>query len=427
MRKSMRPEIRRWINELKPSGNHWLCTIDDGEGQPCVRTYALNIGKKGIRCKEVFRDYLDGRKFIRGSLIWCGSGGWRVMWESRGYCLFYMPAELDDNWYKAEKRPGMCVNELYSLTTVNDMFKKYIPYFETKNGSSLSLIEYAQRYRDYTSTELLVKAGLDHMVMDKRVLKMSENSKKKFLKWLRSDNNAKYVKDHKTSYSDILKAIKREVPIERLYYEECIDTYERVFKENHLRRTREQCEKVYKYLNHQKKVQHIGLVDYVDYLRIAREDGYNMRLKSMVYPRDAARAHDTLVGSRNNKQRRAINQKLKKIALHLEAYELCNKDLKIVIPKSQKDFVDWGKKLSICVGSSGYDKKMAEGKCVIFGVFMKDEIVECGEILKTNKKLTIYQLRGAHNQASPYHEQAESLANKFLKQYRPQNLIGAVI
>ncbi len=433
----MRPEIQHWIDkqyllrhDTNLSGTYWIATLDDDDGQPCIRFHALNFTKKaGMRYREVFRDYLDGKKYVRGDLIFTQLGGWRVAWEEPKKDYRYYGYSPDDRWYECDRRPGFGYNETYTLKEINDLFSKYIPYFQLREEINYkSLMEYAQRYRDYASAELLVKAGLDHLVMDKRALKLKGEGKKRFLRWLKTEGNLEYVRDHKSNYNEILRAIKRGLSIERFYYEECIDAYERTFKEARIHRTRKQCEEVYKYLNHPKKVQQIGLVDYVDYLRIAKEEGYNMRLKSTVYPRDARLAHDTLVERRVVKQNRVINQKLRKIASLLKTYELSKNDFKIVFPRSQADFISWGKDLSICVGSYGYYKKMAKGESIILGVFMKNEIIECCEIGKfEKKKLSIIQLRGKNNQDSPYHHEVKTLVEKFLATYKPQNLMGAVI
>ena len=85
----MRPEIQHWIDkqyllrhDTNLSGTYWIATLDDDDGQPCIRFHALNFTKKaGMRYREVFRDYLDGKKYVRGDLIFTQLGGWRVAWE----------------------------------------------------------------------------------------------------------------------------------------------------------------------------------------------------------------------------------------------------------------------------------------------------------------------------------------------------------
>lgn len=430
----MRYEIEEWIKSKEGEiqrGTYWLKVIDDNDGQPCLRTYALNSTKKaGIRVKEVLREYLDGQILIHGDLYWCGAGGYQVMWEPRKSATYYLPYYLDDTWYPLDKRPRIYSIYLFSKKAAENLLKKYIPYFVLPSSFD-NLMEYAIRYNNYASAEQLVKAGFGWLVMDKRCLKLSGESKKKFVRWLMIKENSEYVKDHKTSYSDIAGAIKRNITIERVDYERCIDRYEKAFKEANIQRTRKECEDVYDYLNgsKKKKPQKIGLRNYIDYLNMAKDDGLDMTLKSTIYPLNAHIAHDTLANRRKIKESQEINEKLEKIFSLLKDYAISQNDLKIVIPHSQKEFVEWGKQLKICVGSYGYDKKMSKGDCIILMVYRNDEPLECCELQKRgeNKYLSIVQLRGLHNQSSSRHKDCEKLVNKFIHNYENQNLIGACI
>lgn len=411
----MRTEIENWINS-KPdlaNGTYYLHVLDDADGQPCLRTYALHKSKaKSIRVKEVVRDYLNGEIYMHGDLHWCGAGGYRVMWEERNYSGWWLPCTLDDNWYQIDRRPGMTAYDLYTHEEAENLFKKYIPYFILDDR--MCLMEYAIRYQKYASAEQLVKAGYSHLIWDKRVLKMNPNQKKKLIRWLMSDGNGEYVKAHNTLFTDIQKAMKRGLGIERFYYEQCIDNYEESFKLARIKRTRAQCEEIYRYLNNPKKPQNLGLHDYIDYLGMAKQEGFNMREKSVLFPRDVARVHDSIKSKRKAKETKELNKKLKVITEKLLPFEIKSKDLRIVIPTCRNDFVEWGKKLHICVGTYDYDKKMAEGKCIIVMVYTNDQPLECCELQKENGKLRIIQLRGEHNQDSPRHEDCRLLVNKFI-------------
>ena len=426
----MRTEIESWIARYNtpeeiPSGTHWLKTLDDEEGQPCLRTYALNkTKKKGIRVKEVVREYLN-EDFIKvhGDLYFCGAAGYRVVWEKREYYGYYLPTETDNHWYDYDRRLGICAEELYTDEQVEQIFSKYIPYFQWTPG--MCLMEYASRYRDFASAELLAKAGYGYLVMDKRVLKLSKDGKKKLIRWL--SKNGDYVKEHRPLYKDISMAVKKDWSMEKFYYEQTIDAYEKQFKERDIVRTRLECEEVYRYLNSPTKVQRIGLHDYIDYLVMAKELGYDMTLKSTLYPLNCALAHDTLSSTKKAKESAEINEKLLQISSVLQKYQLSANDLKIVIPTSQKDFVEWGKKLGICVGTYGYDKKMIEGRCIILMVYVNDQPLECCELVKKERgeTLQIEQLRGQHNQDSERHKDCEKLVNQFIhnvgRNWRVQN------
>lgn len=412
-------QIQNWIDkQAKPigSGTYWFKTLDDSEGQPCLRTYALHVLKnKPYQIKEVVREYLNGDICVHGDLYFCGAAGYRVMWEPRKHWSYYMPEECDDRWYLVDLKtaPGMECISLYTNADVNRIFKKYIPYFQMNDH--LNVMVYAQRYKEFASAEQLSKAGFEYLVMDKRVLKLNKSSKKKLIHWL--IENGDCVKNHKPVYNDISKAVKLGWTMEKFYYESAIDVYEKQFKDRQLERTREECEQVYKYLNNPKKPQKIGLHNYLDYLEMMKEAGYDMNEKSVLYPLDCARAHDNIVAQKKKKESEEINQKLVQISTALKKYEISCKDLKLVIPTCQKDFVSWGKKLNICVGTYGYDKKMIEGKCIILMVYLNDQPLECCELTKKDRgnSLKIEQLRGKHNGESPRHSDCEKLVNQFIR------------
>lgn len=426
----MNEQIKKWIEKRKEtlSGTYFLQTIDENENQPCLRIWALNSTKKrGIRVKEVFREYLDGKIYVHRDLYYCGGAGYRVQWEERKYCSYWMPRELNGNWYEMDKRIGIVPIKLFSKTEAENIFKKYIPYFVIDDV--YPLMEYAIRYRDYPCVELLVKAGYGYLTTYKRVINMSEATKKKFLRWLSKDNNGDYVRRAQPIYNHIFKAIKNGYSMEEFYYQKAINDYEKSFDYFNIPRTREECETVYKYLNNEKRPQNIGLRDYIDYLIQVKEMGYDMTLKSTLYPLDAARAHDSVIQQKKMEYSREINEKLMNIFEILSKYQISYKDLKLVIPKSQDDFVEWGKKLEICVGKYGYDEKMAKGECVIVMVYLNDKPLECCELRKKEKGkgLEIIQLRGLHNQISERHNDVQKLVNNFIKNYKNQNIYGACV
>ena len=75
---------------------------------------------------------------------------------------------------------------------------------------------------------------------------------------------------------------------------------------------------------------------------------------------------------------------------------------------------------------------MSKGETIILGVFLQGQIVECcqiglSEYDREDKEMKVLQLRGDHNTDSPYHNECKALTNQFLMNYKPQNLMGAVI
>lgn len=111
---------------------------------------------------------------------------------------------------------------------------------------------------------------------------------------------------------------------------------------------------------------------YVDYLHMCRRQAYDMKDKSVLFPKNCTAAHN-----REAERIRKINDAQKNKAFCM-AYigfakkaALSNKKLQIVCPKRANDLVDEGKALHHCVGS--YIDSVAEGKCLIVFVRRVEE------------------------------------------------------
>lgn len=111
---------------------------------------------------------------------------------------------------------------------------------------------------------------------------------------------------------------------------------------------------------------------YVDYLHMCRRQAYDMKDKSVLFPKNCTAAHN-----REAEHIQKINDAQKNKAFCM-AYigfakkaALSDKKLQIVCPKRANDLVDEGKALHHCVGS--YIDSVAEGKCLIVFVRRVEE------------------------------------------------------
>ena len=114
------------------------------------------------------------------------------------------------------------------------------------------------------------------------------------------------------------------------------------------------------------------VITYVDYLHMCRRQAYDMKDKSVLFPKNCAAAHD-----REAERIQKINdaQKNKAFGMAYAGFArkavLSNEELQIVCPKRANDLVDEGKALHHCVGS--YIDKVAEGRCLIVFVRRVEE------------------------------------------------------
>ena len=114
------------------------------------------------------------------------------------------------------------------------------------------------------------------------------------------------------------------------------------------------------------------VITYMDYLHMCCRQTYNMKDKSVLFPKNCATAHD-----REAERIQKINdmQKNKAFGMAYAGFArkavLSNEELQIVCPKRANDLVDEGKALHHCVG--GYIDNVAEGRCLIVFVRRVEE------------------------------------------------------
>ena len=114
------------------------------------------------------------------------------------------------------------------------------------------------------------------------------------------------------------------------------------------------------------------VITYVDYLHMCCRQTYNMKDKSVLFPKNCATAHD-----REAKRIQKINdaQKNKAFGMAYAGFArkavLSNEELQIVCPKRVNDLVAEGRTLHHCVGS--YIDRVVEGRCLIVFVRRVEE------------------------------------------------------
>lgn len=120
---------------------------------------------------------------------------------------------------------------------------------------------------------------------------------------------------------------------------------------------------------------------YKDYIRMAADMNFDMRSKSVLFPKDIKKAHDDLAAIYKAKKDAIRAEKMAKVCENL-AKELCktlNLDnfnygddkYMIVLPEKDSDLSAEGAALGHCVGS--YIGRMADGETVIFFIRQIDK------------------------------------------------------
>jgi len=402
--------------------------------EPCLRLFAYKHTKTyGKQVKEVGRRFVD-RDMLTGSLYYTHLGGYQVVFQKQKRVGYYT-ITADDRFYEVTDKSDMCYpkryfNRLYTAKEVTEKFKGTDEWLNYLYVPELSDIEdtmaYIRAYREHPSLEMLAKSGYGYLWDSKQIYRLGYEKHRAVMKFLK--NNREYLLKHKPNLGWILKAIN--MGMSAAQYDELLQTSTLTywFEGDGYKFSSELIHEIYKYVL--KQGSEIDI--YRDYLSTCKELGSNVHDRGILFPKNLLEKHDAVTQMLDEKKHKEVNEGLKKAYSILKAFIENTGEFQLVLPKSQHDLVQWGNKLHMCVGTMGYGEKMSKGNTIILGVFLQGQIVECcqiglSEYDQEDKEMKVLQLRGDHNTDSPYHNECKALTNQFLMNYKPQNLMGAVI
>lgn len=152
---------------------------------------------------------------------------------------------------------------------------------------------------------------------------------------------------------------------------------------------------------------------WVDYLKMAKDLGYNMKDKAVLFPRKLKVKHDDLAKimkiQGDNIREKKYQQRIPELKA-LYSYETSK--YKIIVPESLKAIVDEGQNLHHCVGT--YTEKVAEGETDILFIRKQGE-EETSYYTMEVKNLEIIQYRGAYNNL--HNNPVPKEIDQFVKQF----------
>jgi len=410
---------------------HFVEIISSMRKEPCLRLYAYKHTKtRGLECKEVGRRFVD-RDLVSGSLYYTRLGGYNVVWDKKKRIGYYYTLDVDNRFYEVDEHsdllyPHRYFNRLYTAKELENAFKGADEWLNYLYVDSLDDIDdsmgYIRMYREHFSLERIAKAGFTYLWNSKMMYRLGEKKSHELASFLK--NNRVYVLNNKPNLGWILEAIKYGMNAEE--YDFLCKTSELSYKfETHdLKFEPELINEMYSYILKQAS----DIDTYYDYISTAKRIGMSISDRGVLFPRNLVESHDSVLEIEDKKSNEETNKGLKKVFSILKSFIENTGEFQLVIPRSQRDLVKWGNELHCCVGKMDYGKRMAKGNTIILGVFLNNKIVECCEIgISYDKNIKLLQCRGDHNLDSPYHNEATALANNFILNYKPQNLIGSCV
>ncbi len=170
-----------------------------------------------------------------------------------------------------------------------------------------------------------------------------------------------------------------------------------------------------KYMKYMTRQNQRDAILYEDYLRNARALGWDLRRKSVIFPKDLKAAHDEAAELLEIEKNSEID---KRISAHAVDIEYKNGGLAIICAKSQGELNEESRVLHHCVRT--YGEKVASGRTLIYFVRKAEEITTPYYTLEIDP-LTgkVIQCRGEHNCSMT--PEVEAFRNGFEKVF--QNMI----
>lgn len=139
---------------------------------------------------------------------------------------------------------------------------------------------------------------------------------------------------------------------------------------------------------------------YKDYLNLLKDMEVAVDTKNIAMPKDLTVAHNHAVDLYNQMEKEIEERKFEKRKKALVKLEREIDDYKIVAPLEPKELIQEGKKLSHCVGGSGYVDRHRKGELTILFIRRKDRPNEPFYTMEYRSG-RIVQIRGKRNASAP--------------------------
>lgn len=154
---------------------------------------------------------------------------------------------------------------------------------------------------------------------------------------------------------------------------------------------------------------------YLDYLRMATENGYDLTRKSVMYPKNLKAAHDEIMTRVRLEKVAKNNKAIRKVAETYAKYAYEYGDYLIRPIASAEELVREGNSLSHCVG--GYADRIADRATTIFVIRLKTH--PDTPFYTVEYKDGIRQCRGYRNQSAT--DEVKEFTENWLKHIKKQN------
>lgn len=337
-----------------------------------VRTVAVKSRKDGTACvKEVIRASVDDKDMYCIDVVFYQMPGYIVDWSreklGRKHEWNYRGKWSDQMYHPRDTLFKLCRPVINADLLKRVRRFKYCCY----NAGCGHVIDYLKTYVKHPRVEMLVKAGLERFARLNGFLKQIE-SDKQLLRFLMS--NVDEIKKKHYATDVIKKAYAEKVTLSeassRIYYM-------RYFG-GHLPAGIDE-RKAHDYI----ESHDVANTCYRNYLENCEKLGYDLTDTKNSFPKrlkhrmklvkdiaDEIRRRERIVEDEIRRQqqieeKKKMDIKIAAVAKQLSGLEKVKRPFRVVLPKSDADFIAEGKQLKHCVGEMGYAASFSRGDCVI--------------------------------------------------------------
>lgn len=407
--------MKAWAESIKAEkrGTVYCATLSKSKHGLTITYWAVRILKGevwGIKKAAIKRE--DGFNECSSDMYFAyGGGSWVMVWENSKSSYYSPCCPIMNKMERCENCPNLWAEPLFGDEEIHALCP------ETERITdlpALGIIEFAKRIKqNQFLCEMVYKTPtVSHMWDCGTLYSMRPSKLKKVMVYLKRG----------LSLADSMGMVKYGTK-EKMERERLVSSAYRKFSK--WTSDKDLCVEMAKYsAKHKRPMEKAYSSTYDDYLAMSAELGRDMSSRGVLFPRDLETQHDNV--SRMVRELREALEATKRQRI-ADMYERRAKELTeeysntlglrldgltISIPATTEDLIRIGDALDICVGTSGYDRKVVDRESIIMTVNKDGEEVECCEL--SGNGMSVIQLRGPHNLDSEYHESAKRLVNMFV-------------
>lgn len=355
--------VQRWAEDNATSNKQFVSILEYRQFEMVERAFGIRrYAKDGIKITEVRRRTTGKCPMMWKNLTFSIYGGYYPVFKAEdrisgnGWGLKIFDKEWFDRWDIA----GMPL--MFGCKCLNPEFVFTIDEFKYCGYSGGDVIEYLKAYRKNPKIEFFGKLKITPYAS----LVNKADKDRQFCSFIAKNRNAVegygaqatiHAYNHNMSIADA----SRKLNDERMALRHIPGM--RGAKLNRLKIV-DWCD-----------ANNVDYSIYSDYIEAVIGLGLDLTDTKNLYPKNVKRMHDIRINElesvrakQDRIKRKELYEQFAKAGQDAKAYEWENAEYKIIAPQDISELAAEGKILGHCVGKMGYDKKMADGKCVIMFV-----------------------------------------------------------